>query len=205
MSEVPWQGHPLSQIGQLTTQCCTTAKGSVTLFAGVSPDFVNVGSAASMFDLILDLDDAAGGTPAWLTKYVRPALRADASAMRMLGGAMLRAAELREIGDPWLLNDPAAGKDIRASLAHGLRIREALKFRPSLPLDAAEQQVSFIAVCSVEELPAAQVLSFLQSFEDRVRTEHAGLLDSIRSRGEITRSDLEAIIALARGLARARA
>ena len=66
MSEVPWQGHPLSQIGQLTTQCCTTAKGSVTLLAGVSPDFVNVRSAASMFDLRLDLDDAARGTPAWL-------------------------------------------------------------------------------------------------------------------------------------------
>jgi hypothetical protein len=52
----------------------------------------------------------------------------------------------------------------------------------------------------VVALQAAQVLSFLDKFEDCVRTEHAALLDSIRSRREITRGDLEAIIALARGI-----
>lgn len=220
MSEVPWQGHALSQIARLTTQCYTTATGSVTFvalvssglvntgragtfLAGVPPDVVNMRSAASVFDRVLDLDDAARGTPAWLTKYVRPPLRAEPNAMWMLGGAMVGAAELREIGgDTWLLNDPATGKGVRASFDQGLRIREALKFRPTLPLDSAEQLVSFIAVCSVKELPAAEVLSFLRRFEDRVRAEHAGLLDSIRSRREITRADLDIVTALARKLAR---
>ena len=111
----------------------------------------------------------------------------------------LAVAELAdcESRQPWLL--PPAGsapEPLRRRLQEGLRLREALRFRPGLSTDLVEQLAAFMAVLERTDLSAAEVPAFTKAFLARL----GSTLAAVRERGEAREEDLHAWAKLARAV-----
>ncbi len=182
----PGMGSWQTQLGRLLAHASSDARGSATLLALASPSLAR--SAEPMFDETLDFQRALRGSPIVDgSKLVRPPFKVHGLAP--IGAALAILAELEdsETRQPGSLKGPA-----------GLRLREALRFRPGMSPDLVEQLAAFVAVTERTDLSPAAVPAFIDSFIIRLRTDPSGRLAAIRERREVREEDLRSWAALAR-------
>src|SRR6478672_2150753 len=129
---------------------------------------------------------------------IRPAVNVGISVSRVGSSAQIKA--MKQVagsikGELAQYREMAAfakfGSDLDAStqklLARGARLTELLKQPQYSPLTVEEQVVSVYAGVNgyLDKLPVNKVGAFEQGFLTLLRSEHAGLLDEIRTKGEL--------------------
>jgi hypothetical protein len=190
----PNEGAWLSQVGRLASLCRPGPRGSVTLVAAATVPTAH--EIEGFFDGELDGERARQGLPVLDgTKTVRPPLKTD---LRSLGRAVTGLAELEEMES----RHPRIAGAENARFRDALRLRAALRFRPTLSPDSAEQLLTFLALCDLSDLPLLSVEDFASAFEKRLRQEHGPKLAAIRRDRAYGEKDRTEFGELAREIAR---
>src|SRR5262249_52904886 len=133
---------------------------------------------------------------------VRPAIDVGISVSRVGGDAQIRAMKTVSGG---LKVDLAQFRDLeafatfgseldavsKAQLERGYRIVELLKQPLNSPLPVELQVVSVVAGTSgaLDAIPVGEVRRFEQELHEWMKTRHAGLLETIRSTGQLPADD----------------
>jgi hypothetical protein len=205
VSRFPHMGGWPTHVGQLSTQAYASSQGSLSLLAASSPGLTP--SMEPLFDATVDLERAVHGHPPQDgTKLVRPPIKL--GDMRPLGRAIMRLAQLEDLEQqaPWLVPGrakPEALQPWHSVMREALRLRACLQAYPGMSVDSAEQLITFIAVCALDDLPAGAVLAFVEAFQGRLRRDFSELLSALRQGRQYTEENREVIQRVAREIVRA--
>lgn len=185
---MPHRGGWATQVAQLASRAYALPSGSVSLIAStaeVTP------ALAAGFDTSIELGELRG-----YTKYVEPPIKMEDRGA--LGGVMLALARFHEIMRvaPWA-ELAELDRSTTQALDHGRKLHACLRYRRGATIDSLEQMLALLAVVRISDLPASNVIDFVDAYHEVLRREHAPRLDAIRKANLLSKADDKALFSVA--------